>query len=162
VQPGLVLDRADVRLEHHVEVARLGPLAFGAAARARDLGQPFGQAVFAVLELLLEGVGAEPLVALETFGERIREHADVAGGDPHLTRQDHRRVEPDDVVAGGDDLAPPLLLDVLLELDAQGAVVPRRTRAAVDLATGEDEAPPLGEADDVVPVSYTHLTLPTN
>ena len=46
--------------------------------------------------------------------------------------------------------APPLALDVLLELDAERAVVPGRPGAAVDLAAGVDETPALGEGDDVV------------
>ena len=71
-------------------------------------------------------------------------------GLPGLARQDHRGVEADDVVAGLHHRAPPLALDVLLQLDAERAVVPGRPGAAVDLAAGEDEPPALGEGDDVV------------
>src|SRR6185436_2366522 len=39
-------------------------------------------------------------------------------------------------------------LGVLLELDAQGPVVPRRPRAAVDLAGGEDEPAALAQRDN--------------
>ena len=39
VQAGLVLDRAEVGLQQPVEVARLGPLAAGAAVRAGDVGE---------------------------------------------------------------------------------------------------------------------------
>ena len=49
-----------------------------------------------------------------------------------------------------DHRAPPLALDVLLELDAERAVVPGGPGAAVDLAAREDEAPALAEADDGV------------
>ena len=123
VQARLVLDRAQVGLQHHVEVARLGPLAAGAAVGARDRGQLDGVGVGHVVLLgvpLLQVVGAEPLVAAEALDQRVGEDADVAGGDPDLTRQDHRGVEADDVVTALDDRLPPLPLDVLLELHPSG------------------------------------------
>ena len=100
VQARLVLDRAEVGLEHHVEVARLGPLAAGAAVRAGDVGQAvLRRPALALLELLLEVVGAEALVAVLALDQRVGEDADVAGGHPDLARQDHRGVQADDVVA---------------------------------------------------------------
>ena len=64
VQTGLVLDRAEVGLEHHVEVARLGPLPAGAAVRTGDLFQAASACgPSAPRELLLEVVGPEPPVA---------------------------------------------------------------------------------------------------
>ena len=151
VQAGLVLDRAEVGLEHHVEVARLGPRALRAAVRAGDVGQAvLRRAPLPRLELLLEVVGPEALVAALALGQRVGEDADVARGDPDLARQDHRGVEADDVVPALDDGAPPLLLDVLLELDAERAVVPGGAGAAVDLPRREDEAPALAEVDDLV------------
>src|SRR5690606_26445992 len=89
-----------------------------------------------------------PLVAAQALDERVREGADVAGGHPGLPGQDDRGVEADHVLTGVHHRAPPLALDVLLELHAERAVVPRRARAAVDLAAGEDEAPALAERDD--------------
>jgi len=56
----------------------------------------------------------------------------------------------DHVVAAGDHRAPPLALDVLLQLHPERAVVPGRAGTAVDLPAGEDEPPALGEADDAV------------
>src|SRR5690606_7863198 len=56
----------------------------------------------------------------------------------------------DDVVAHLHDRAPPLTLDVVLELDPERSVVPGGARAAVDLPTGEDEPSPLRERDDVI------------
>ena len=121
VQAGLVLDGAEVGLEHHVEVARLGPLAAGAAVRAGDVGEAvLGRAALLLLELLEQVVLAEPLVAVEALDQRVGEDADVAGCHPDLAGQDHRGVEADDVVAAGHHRAPPLALDVLLELDAEG------------------------------------------
>ena len=100
--------------------------------------------------LLLEVVGAEALVAGLALGQRVGERVDVAAGLPHLARQDDRGVEPDHVVALLHHRLPPLALDVLLELDAQRAVVPGGAGAAVDLAARVDEPPPLGEGDDEV------------
>src|SRR5947209_7375506 len=79
---------------------------------------------------------------------RAVERADMAGRDPDLAGQDHRAVEADDVLTAGDHELPPLPLDVLLELHAQRAVVPRGAGAAVDLPRCEDESAPLGERDD--------------
>ena len=123
----------------------------GAAVRAGDVGQAvLRRPALARLELLLEVVGAEALVAVQALGQRVGEDADVTGGHPDLPRQDHRGVEADDVVPALDDGAPPLPLDVLLELDAEGPVVPGGAGAAVDLAGREDEAPALAEVDDLV------------
>src|SRR5881409_146284 len=63
----------------------------------------------------------------------------------HTRVHDDRRVEADDVVATGDDLSPPGLLHVALELDPERAVVEARAEAAVDLAARVDEPPPLAE-----------------
>ena len=46
------------------------------------------------------------------------------------------------------ELFQPCLFDVVLELDAQGAVVPAVCQTAVDLGAGEDIAPVLAEIDD--------------
>ena len=50
------------------------------------------------------------------------------------------------------EVLPPQVFEVLLELDAVGAVVPRVGETAVDLGAGEDETPALGEGDDVLEV----------
>src|SRR6476660_9512870 len=81
-----------------------------------------------------------PLVAVPAFDQRVMDDLAVAGGHPHLSRQDDRRVQAFYVVSSGHHRAPPLPLDVLLELDAQRPVVPRRFGATVDLAGLEDEA----------------------
>src|SRR5437667_2556922 len=123
-----VLERPDEGLEHEVELARLGELAAArGTARARDL------------------VGAKALLAALAVDERVREAGQVAGGLPHPRVQDDRRGEAEDVVATGDDLSPPGLLHVALELDAERAVVEARAETAVDLAARVDEPPPLAE-----------------
>lgn len=153
----LVLDDAEVGLEQAGELARLGPGAAAAAVGARDLTHLDRVRVhllaFARLLLgvrLLEVVGAEALVARLALGQRVGEGRDVARRLPGLARQDHAGVEADHVVTALDHRAPPLALDVLLELHAERAVVPGRAGAAVDLATGVDEATALREGDDLV------------
>src|SRR6188472_568789 len=116
VQAGLVLDHPEVGLEHHVEVARLGPCATGAAVGAGELGEVDRVGVVDALPggvVLLHVVGPEPLVARLALGQRVRERGEVAGGLPGLRRQDHAGVQADDVLAGVDHGAPPLTLDVL-------------------------------------------------
>ena len=118
-------------------------------------GDRVGVDLLALLRLLvgeglLQVVDAEALVAALALGERVGELADVARGDPGLARQDDRGVEADDVLASGHHRAPPLALDVLLELDPERPVVPGRAGAAVDLTAGEDEPPALAEGDDGV------------
>jgi hypothetical protein len=100
--------------------------------------------------LLLEVVLAEPLVAGLALHERVGERRQVTARLPGLRREDDRRVEAHHVVALGDHEAPPLLLDVLLQLHAERAVVPRGAGAAVDLTGREDEAAALAEGDDGV------------
>ena len=153
VQAGLVLDHAEVGLEQAGELARLGPRAAGAAVGAGDGREVDVVGVVDALllrVLLLQVVGAEPLVAGLALGQRVGERVDVAAGLPRLARQDDRGVEADHVVAQLHHRLPPLALDVLLELDAERAVVPGGAGAAVDLAARVDEAPALGEGDDVV------------
>src|SRR5438128_1378000 len=48
-----------------------------------------------------------------------------------------------------DHVVPPDLLDVVLELDAEGSVVPEAVEAAVDLARLKDEAAAATEGDQL-------------
>src|SRR5690606_29393576 len=84
----------------------------------------------------------------QALHERVGEGADVTGGHPGLPGQDDRGVQADDVLASVHHRLPPLTLDVLLELDTERAVVPRRAGAAVDLTAREDEPSALAEGDD--------------
>ena len=151
---GLVLDRAHVRLEHEVEAARRRerPRVHGA-----DEAESRHDALVAELaggECLSARQLVEPEAAMAgaALHERIGEGADVPGGDPHLGVHEDARVEAHDVVALLDHGPPPGALDVVLELDAERAVVPDRVDAAVDLRGREDEAAALGQRDDGVEV----------
>ena len=131
-----ILHGADVGLEHEVELARRGHRAGCAAAGAEAVAG----------ELIL----AEALLALPAIDERVGEVLEVAAGLPHLRRHEDGGIEAHDVGALAHHGAPPLLLDVALQLDAHGAVVPGGGEAAVDLAAGEHEAAPLGQRHDGV------------
>ena len=69
---------------------------------------------------------------------------------PRCAGGDDRAVEALDVVALAHDALPPERLQVVLELDAERAVVPEAVDAAVDLARLEDEAAPRAERHEVV------------
>ena len=75
-----------VRLEHEVELARLGQVAL------RRLAGPLLRPL-AALRARLELVGAEAELAGAAVDERVGEARDVAGGLPDLRVEDDRRVE---------------------------------------------------------------------
>src|SRR5690606_21717745 len=152
VQTLLALHRTEVGLEHHVEFTRFSELATRAAVRTRDLGQVvLGDLLASALGVLLsELIGAEAVVAGSALHQRIVERVDVAGRHPHLPGQDDRRVQADDVVPALHHRLPPLALDVVLQLDAERSVVPRRPGTTVDLAGRVDETTALAKADDRV------------
>ena len=95
-------------------------------------------------------VGAKAVLAVLAVDQRIGEAGDVPRGLPHPRMHEDRGVEPFDVVARVHHRPPPAVLHVLLELDPERPVVPDRSQAAVDLGRLEDEAPPLGERDELV------------
>ena len=77
VDAGL-LHRADARLEHEVELPRLGQVAVG------RLAGPLARPLSARLAPGREVVGAEALLAEPAVDERVAEAADVAGDLPDL------------------------------------------------------------------------------
>src|SRR5260370_10427553 len=60
-----------------------------------------------------------------------------------------RAVEAQHVRAALDHLAPPRLLDVALELDAERAVIESRAEAAIDIAGRKNEAAPFAQVDQL-------------
>ena len=139
-----VLDGADEGLEHEVKHAGLGQLAaaFGAVA----------------LPLIVDGyvVGPPAALAVLAVAHGVGESGDVAAGLPDAGVHDDGGLDADDVVAELDQGAPPVALDVVLELDAEGAVVPEPAEAAVDLGGLEDEAAALAEGDERIHVWLGH------
>jgi hypothetical protein len=86
-------------------------------------------------------VGAEELLALPAGLHRVVEAADVAGRLPDPRMADDRAVEPDDLDLFAvrprrrvpDHRLPPVVAEVVLQLDAERPVVPEPVDAAVDL-----------------------------
>ena len=142
---GGVVDRADDRLEHEVERLRLGELAAAVGAeelRARDLG--LGLLPLVGVDVL-HLVGAHELLAVLAHRHRVGERVEVARRLPDLRVHDDRRVKAGDVAAAAHGELPPGLLHVLLQLAAEGAVVPEPRHAAVDLGGVVDEPAALAQ-----------------
>jgi len=132
---GLVLDHPHLGLEHQVELTHLGQVV---RAPLRALGPR------------LEVIGAVALLALAAVHQGIRESLGVSGSHPGARVHQDGRVQSHHVVAFLDDRPPPQVLDILLELRTQGAVVPTVGQASVDLRAGIDEAASLAERHDLV------------
>ena len=151
-------------LEHQVELADVGEIVL-AAGGAGDvvildkgghlgLGESvdgfFKGDALLLAEALDELVGAEALLALLAVHQGVGEAAQMAGGHPGLGIHQDGGVEADVVGVLLDEFLPPGALDVVLELHAQGAVVPGVGQAAVDLGAGENEAAALAQRNDLI------------
>jgi hypothetical protein len=150
VEAGLVIHDAEEGLHQARELPDRRPLAnLVRVVGVGDVVEAVRRRV-AVLGLvrLEEVVGPIALVRDEGLGQRVAEDLHMTGGLPHGGGQDDGRVEADHVTTAAHEGVPPLALDVLLELDAEGTVVPRRAGAAVDLSRGEDESAVLRQRDD--------------
>jgi len=79
-------------------------------------------------------VSAVALVGVERFHERVGEHFNVAGGFPHLTRQDDGRVKTDNIVTASHHIVPPLAFNVVLQFHTKRTVIPCGTCTTVDFA----------------------------
>ncbi len=132
--------------------ARSGPPSTGHFRPSRST--MFGSRLSVSDRLFRAGQLVEPEAQLVSgaLDQRIAERLDVAGRHPHLGVHQDAGIEADDVVALLDHGPPPGALDVVLELDAERAVVPHGVDAAVDLRAGKHEAAPLGERHDGVEV----------
>ena len=64
----------------------------------------------------------------------------MAGGDPHLARLDDGGIHTHDVGAGLDHVAPPLALNVFLQLHTKRTIVPSGAGTAVNLTRLVDQA----------------------
>ena len=113
-----ILHRPHEGLEHEIEIAGLGELTADSTGGALI---PF------------HVVGPEATVAISALDQGVREPLDVAAGHPHLGVHQDSGVEALDVLAPVHHLCPPGLADVVLQFDAEGAVVIYRPDAAIDL-----------------------------
>ena len=132
---GGILGHADGGLEHQVELADGGEVML-AADGADDLGVGGDELVhlvkshgidvhaLALLTLGDELVRAVAALAGAAVQQRVREAGHVAGGHPGLGVHDDGCIQAHIVGALLHELLQPCLLDVVLELNAQGAVSP--------------------------------------
>ena len=109
-------------------------------------------------------VCTESLFGVFIIHHRIGEPADVAACYPHFWVHDDAAIEADHadflaVGAGGrvaDHVRPPGVFDVLLQLDAERAVVPEPVDAAVDFRRLEDEPAVLAKFGELRHVDLGH------
>ena len=159
-----ILGDALERLEHQVELADIGEvvLAAGGAGEVvllhKVLHLLLGEGVDGLAELkavlvapvLDEFVGAEALLALLAVHQGVGEAGQMAAGHPGLGVHEDGGVLPHVVGVLLDKFLPPGLLDVVLQLHAQGAVVPCVGQASVDLGACEDDAAVFAQRHDLI------------
>jgi hypothetical protein len=99
---------------------------------------------------VLNIVGTEAALARLAVHERIGEAGDVAAGLPDAWMHEDGGVEPFDVVPHPDHRRPPCILEILLQLDTERAIIPDGAGPSVDLRALKNEAAPLGERHELV------------
>ena len=87
--------------------------------------------------------------------QRVGEAGHVAGRDPRLRIHDNGRIETDVVRALLHELLQPCLFHIVLELHAEGAIVPAVGQAAVNFGPGEHKAAVFAERDDLIHRLFT-------
>src|SRR5262245_41904500 len=99
------------------------------------------------------------MLGLPTVNHHVAEQIKVARALPNLRMHDDRRVETDhlirrrsarrlhQLVVAGDHVAPPGLLDVALQLNAERAVVPEAVETAVDFARLKQKPTPTAQGN---------------
>ena len=95
-----------------------------------------------------ELVGAVAELGFLAVDHGIGETVDVPGSFPDGGVHDNAGIEPFNVFAALDKVAPPGLLDVVAQFDAEWAVIKEAVVAAVDFGGGEDKASAFTEADE--------------
>ena len=154
VHPGFVVDGTEVRLQQSRELFGFGPLTASSTVTAGDFRKStLGCSTLLFLKFFFEVVGAKSLVAGHALDEWVAEHIDVPRRFPHLTRQNDRRIEADNVGTTLHHRLPPLALDVLFQFNTEWAVIPRRTASPVDFSGLEDKSPSFRERNNGVKAS---------
>ena len=115
---------------------------FGLGDVLVDFGFNLGDVLFD------ENVCAVALFAVFVVDERIVEGVDVTGGFPCRGVHEDGSINADDVLVHAHHCSPPILLDVVLQLTAQLAVIVGGAQAVVNLTAGKDKPVLLRVADD--------------
>ena len=152
-----VFGNTDGSLEHQVELADGGKVML-AADRADDVLVVGDELIHLIkahsihidLGMLLtdQFIGTVAGLAGTAVQQGVREAGNVAGGHPGLGVHNDGGIQAHIVGALLDKLLQPCFLDVVLELNAQGTVVPAVGKTAIDLRTGEHVTTVLAEIDD--------------
>ena len=113
-------------------------------------------------------VFAKAAFALAAIDHFVDEQVVVPAALPNLRVHDDRRINPShainprrtgehiQVIVSQDHVLPPSVLDVTLELDAQGAIIPEAVQAAVDFARLKDEPPSLAQRNNLL---HVHIVM---
>ena len=152
-----VLGDTNGSLEHQVELADGGKIVL-AADGADDVLMLCDESIHLVkahgihvhLGVLLTDqlVGAVACLAGAAVQQGVRKAGDVAGGHPGLRVHDDGCIQTHIIGAFLHEFLQPCLFDIVLELNAQRAVVPAVGQTAVNLGTGEHITTVLAEIDD--------------
>src|SRR5437660_4016171 len=100
--------------------------------------------------LRVDLIRAEPFLAQEAIHHRITERAGMAARFPNLWMHDDRRFQPNHVIAILRHAAPPIILDVALELRTERTVIPKAIDPAVNFGRLEDQSAALAEGDNLL------------
>ena len=149
-------------LEHQVELADIGEVGLSAAGTGHVVVPDKGYQILVghglhidVRPALLPAPGLNELVgpvahfAGLAVDEGIVEGGHMSGGHPDFRVHQDGGIQAHVIGIFLHKFFPPGPLYIVLEFHAQGTVVPRVGKAAVDLASGIDEAPAFAESDDL-------------
>ena len=97
-------------------------------------------------------------LALATIDHRIIESANVARCFPDFWIHDDRAVDADDVNGfavwsgriAAHNIFPPCVLEIALQLGAEGTVIPEAVDAAINFGTLKDESAAATESDNFI------------
>ncbi len=95
-------------------------------------------------------VGPEAFLRQLAVDQRIGEAGHVPRCAPYIRMHYDRRLQAHDVLAAVNDVAPPLVHQVPLELDAQGAVVVGRLQPAINFRRLKHKPAPLAQRHDLL------------
>ena len=113
--------------------------------------------VFALLAVGNQLVGAVAALTGAAVQQRVREAGNVTGGHPGLGVHQDGGIQTHVVGAFLHELFQPCLFDVVLELNAQGTVVPAVGKTAVNFAARIDEPAVFAQVHDHIKGLFTVL-----
>ena len=135
----LILDGADVRFEHEVELPGFGEFpTTGIHHFTWFLGAGGGGDL----------IGAKASLAGFAIDHRIGESGFVAAGFPDGATHQDCAIHADDIVALLGHGFPPVVFQVPFESNSERAVVPGAVQAPIDFGRGEDKPPAFAESHD--------------